>query len=308
MQKLKKVDSYLLPVRRPFNFRLTFWKPSHFSTELERHTATLSWRTFRFGKIICGVRFKMSTDGLIATVFTNSIWSNEIRVKLLTRIKFAYGLNEDITSFLYRARKIPALRKAANRLKGMRMSCPESVFEISIISLLLQNTTISRSTQMMRNLLERYGKIVSFDDVVLKCFFAPKDLCNVTEDDLRRECRLGYRAKYLPAITKFFLDVDDDGLRSLNRQNVLSKLKSIKGIGPYTANIIASHALRDPNAAALDGWNTKIAAKVFLDREDVTANEMCAEIQRIIPGFAGLALLYLTEYNYLDKPVSPITH
>lgn len=305
-EKLKKACCFRLGVKKPFHFRCTFWKPSHFPTELEMHTEALSWRTFRFGKAVCGCRFEVDSDELMVTIFSNDRLSDEMRRRLVTRINTSYGLTEDISGFLSLARKIPALRSATQNLAGMRMSCPESIFEIAVISLLLQNTTVQRSSQMMRNLLDFYGKVVNFDGVTLRCFFAPEDLLDVTEEALREKCRLGYRAKYLPAFAKFFSEVDDDELRALGRDTVLSRLQSIKGVGPYTANIVASHALRDKGVVALDVWNTKIAGVAFLGREDASAEEVSVELHRILPGLAGLALLYLIEYKYYKNPVAPL--
>lgn len=305
-EKLKKVCCLRLNVKNPFHFRCTFWKPSHFPTDLEMHTETTSWRTFRFGRTACGGRFEVEGDQVIVTVFSDQRLSAETRKRLVTRINASYGLTEDISGFLSQARKVPVLRSAARNLAGMRMSCPESIFEIAVISLLLQNTTVKRSSQMMRNLLDLYGKVVTFDGVTLRCFFSPEDLLGVTEEELREKCRLGYRAKYLPAFSKFFSEVDDDELRALGRDAVLSRLQSIKGVGPYTANIVASHALRDKAVVALDVWNTKIAGSAFLGREDASSEEVTAELQRVMPGVAGLALLYLIEHKYYRNPVAPL--
>lgn len=46
---LEHVDSLTVPVKEPFNFRYTLWKPSHFATGLEQHSHDRSWRTFRIG-------------------------------------------------------------------------------------------------------------------------------------------------------------------------------------------------------------------------------------------------------------------
>lgn len=303
---LDHVETLRLDVREPFHFRCTIWKPSHFPTGLEAHTQTVSWRTFRFGETICGVRLEMKSSQLEAAVSATPSWTSAVKDRLVRRLEAAYGLREDIGSFLTQAARVPALAEPVGVLAGMRMSCPESLFEIAVISLLLQNTTIHRSTQMMRNLLTRYGKQVVFDDVTLQCFFSPEEILNVSEDELRAECRLGYRAKYLPAFAGFFSAMDDDDLREQPREHVLEALQSIKGVGPYTAGVVASHALRDPAAVGLDVWNTKLAGRAFLGREDANSTEVRAALEKTVPGNAGLALLYLVEHQYLANPLVPL--
>lgn len=67
---LTRVDTLRLPVKQPFNFRYTLWKPSHFATGLEQHSQERSWRTFRVGELVCGVVLTMDgSDTVRADVF-----------------------------------------------------------------------------------------------------------------------------------------------------------------------------------------------------------------------------------------------
>jgi hypothetical protein len=76
--QLYQVDTLKLNYSLPFNFRYTFWKPSHFRTDLECHSKSVSWRTFRFGQTLCGIRFEIERKELIASVFANDSWSQEV--------------------------------------------------------------------------------------------------------------------------------------------------------------------------------------------------------------------------------------
>jgi 3-methyladenine DNA glycosylase/8-oxoguanine DNA glycosylase len=299
-EHLRFVGKYRLPVRSPFNFRYTFWKPSHFQTELEYHTKLASWRTFRLGPTICGVRFEMDKREIVATVYEKGPWSDKICDRLLKQINMAYGLSEDISPFLRAADREPLLNKAVKNLRGMRISCPENIFEIAIVSLLLQNTTVNRTEQMMFSLLDRYGKLVEFDGVTLRCFFSPKDMLKVTEEELREKCRLGYRAKYLPEFAKYFSAAKNDNLRDMNQESAIAELKKIRGVGPYTADVITSHALRSHNTVALDVWNTKIISLELFGSNDVCPDMVRDKLNKIIPGYAGLTTLYIIENNYIS--------
>lgn len=304
--RLEEVDNLLFETRQPFNFRYTFWKPSHFDTGLEMHSPPVSWRSFRFGSTLCGVRFEMKEKKLAARVFAAGDWNTEIRSRLIRRINLAYGLSEDISTFLSLAASVTEMRSPLRILKGMRMSCPESLFEIAVVSLLLQNTTIQRTTQMMTKLLNRYGSLVEFDNVYLRVFFSPEQMLPITENELRVECRLGYRAKYLPEFAKFFSVEDDDALRELPQETIMSNIQKIKGVGPYTAGIIASHALRDPSKLALDVWNTKLFAKIFSWEEGLEAKIVLEKFEKLFPNYEGLAGLYILEHHYIDTPMLPL--
>jgi 3-methyladenine DNA glycosylase/8-oxoguanine DNA glycosylase len=128
-------------------------------------------------------------------------------------------------------------------------------------------------------------------------------MLNVTEQELRDVCRLGYRAKYLPAFANYFGKHDPDSLMELNRESIMAELQSIKGVGPYTAGVIASHALRDTEAVGLDTWNRKIVAKALLGLDDADPDVVLAKLKKLFPGYPGTALMYLVENEYINSPV-----
>lgn len=303
---LRAVDFFRLPVKEPFNFRLTTWKPSHFATGLESHSATSTRRSFRLGNAFVAVELSMQTEMLSVSVFAKGRWTDDMRVRLGKRLDRAYGLSEDISAFAKRAANNASTKDAARQLHGMRISCPESVFEISVISLLLQNTTIIRSTRMMELLLNHYGAIVQAPGWSLKAFFSPSELLEVSEPEFRETCRLGYRAKYLPRFAEFFSVNSDESLVEMMPGALRAAVEQIKGVGPYTSNVIASHAMRDPDALPLDVWNRRLLARSLLGVSDATAAEVQSRLNSLFPGYAGLAALYLIEAEYLSKPLDPI--
>lgn len=301
------VDTFDLKPSQPFDFRHTLWKPSHFNTGLEKHTLKRTWRTFRLGERLCGTVLLMRSRGrLEVQVYSTSEWVPADTDKLRHRIVHAYGLNEDLSEFLRIASQVSSFRTPLHALNGMRQSCPENLFEIAIVSLLLQNATIARTTQMMVNLLTHYGREVVFDGVTLRAFFTPSEILNVPETTFREKDRLGYRAKYIGRFAEFFIKYDPDTVATVDKQVLISQFQSIKGVGPYTAAIIASHAVRDHSALGLDVWNRKILAEHILGVADAEPGVVASKMQRLFPGYEGLAGLYFIENEYRLRPVVPL--
>lgn len=195
------------------------------------------------------------------------------------------------------------MRPVVDRLAGMRISCPESLFEIAMIGLLLQNTTIHRTISMFTWLMDRFGKTVNFDNQSLKVFFTPNDLIGIDELVFRNEGRFGYRSKFIPEFAKFFAKRDDEMLRMMSLPTLLMELGNIKGVGPYTSGVIVGSALRDKAAIVLDVWNRKIIARRLLDAEDIDSETLKNHLLKLFGDQAGLAVLYLTEYEFLDSAV-----
>lgn len=298
------VDTLRLAVKQPFNFRYTLWKPSHFATGLEQHSADTSWRTFRVGELLTGVVMAMEdAETLRAEVYADGAWQEADRDRLTARLTHSYGLDEDISAFVAQAEQVPSMREPLAALAGMRQSCPENLFEIAIISLLLQNATVARTTQMMTNLLDHYGRVVEFDGVTLKAFFTPEEIAGADEATFRERDRLGYRAKYIGRFAEFFAIHDPDVADHADKSELMREFQTIKGVGPYTASIIASHAVRDPSALGLDVWNRKLLAKRLLGVDDTEADAVMAEMTRLFPGYEGLAGLYVIEDAYREQAV-----
>jgi 3-methyladenine DNA glycosylase/8-oxoguanine DNA glycosylase len=292
-----------ISVKMPFDFRHTFWKPSHFVTGLEVHSPTTSWRTFRIGPRYCGVRCEFVNRQVEVSIYADRSLNPAELEQLRARIAHSYGLVEDQSEFLSVAAKHPAMHAPLRRFRGMRQSCPENLFEIAIISLLLQNATIQRTRQMMDNLLRHHGRIVRFDKVELRAFFTPVEIGDISEELHREQNRLGYRAKYIPRFSEFFRERGD--LLSAEVE-LLAQFQNVKGVGPYTTAIVASHASRDPSALGLDVWNRKILAKCLLGVEDAPPKEVMSACNAAFPGYEGLAALYLLEFEYIDRPLAPL--
>lgn len=302
IRALVHVDTLRLPVKRPFNFRYTLWKPSHFATGLEQHNQDTSWRTFRIGELLCGVVMTMdNADTLRAEVYSDGSWHETARDRLASRLTHSYGLDEDISAFVALAQRVEAMREPLAALAGMRQSCPENLFEIATISLLLQNATIARTTQMMTNLLNHYGQLAKFDGLTLKAFFTPEEITGIDEAAFRERDRLGYRAKYIGRFAEFFRKHDPNEVDHADKAELMRQFQEIKGVGPYTAAIIAGHAVRDPSALGLDVWNRKLLAQRLFGLDDTEARAVMTEMTRLFPRYEGLAALYFIEETYRKR-------
>lgn len=304
---LSHVHTMRVDVTPPFNYLYTMWKPSHFFTGLEVHSGTCSWRTFRLSKeTFTGARMHLSGSTLIIDVFANGYLTEEQLTYLRGHITRSYGLTETYD--------VPAQISEANehvkgffpRLHGTRISCPENVFEIAIVSLLLQNTNISRTTTMFKKLIECYGSLVAFDDVVLYSFYSPDDVLTATEAELKEHCRLGYRARYIRNFADFFSSNKESELRKLDKEDLLALLQTIKGVGTYTSNIVASSALRDTAAIPFDAWNRKILASRLYGADPADTEALRTRMVSDFGKYSGLIAMYTIENEYIDKPVVPL--
>lgn len=101
----------------------------------------------------------------------------------------------------------------------------------------------------------------------------------------------------------FFANHTSEGLQG---ENLVEVFQEIKGVGPYTAAVMASHASRDPSVFGIDVWNRKILARRIFDAPDADPEPITRRMNELFPGHAGTAALYLVEHDHLDAPVVPL--
>ncbi len=285
---------------------MTVWKPSHFPTRLEIHAKGIAWRTFVVEGRAVGVRIEDRKTVWACTVFAvPREWTEDLRGALLKRLRAAYGLDDDDRGFVRFCAEDARLSRLAGPCAGMRGSCPENVFELAVLAILLQNTTMRRSRDMLDAVLRLSGRAVRFDGLDLLCFCTPESLCEVGASRLRQEARVGYRDRVLVSVADFFRHrptcCPEGG-----RAGLMELLCRIKGVGPYTAGIVASSVFRDPRAYGLDVWKRKIITSSLELDGDMGDQELRAHLASRYAPYEGLVVDLLVERACMGEPVCPV--
>jgi len=131
----------------------------------------------------------------------------------------------------------------------------------------------------------------------------PAEIGGVDETTFRELDRLGYRARYIGRFAEFFTTHDPDEVYHASKAELMAEFQTIKGVGPYTAAIIAGSAVRDPSALGLDVWNRKLLAERLLNLSNATPDVVQAKMSELFPGYEGLAGLYVIEDVYRQQAV-----
>lgn len=305
--KLQLASTLLLKPNSGTCFRLTTWKPSHFPTQLEIHSINTSWRTFLINGVPAGVCIKAPGANWQIDIYSTPEWTLSHTQALRQRLLVAYGLTEKLNKFIAMAKQHPVLSAVPASFQGMYSSCPENIFELGLLAILLQNTTVNRSRDMLAAMLRMCGTLVEFDGVSLYCFFHPRELAALGCERLRNEARVGYRDKVLISFAEFFSGRDDlTDFFSQSSDATIAELLKIKGVGPYTAGVIASSVFRNPRQYGLDVWNRKILSQLLTGSDELSNDSLRDLIREEFAPYEGLAVEMLVESVHLVRPVCPI--
>jgi DNA-3-methyladenine glycosylase II len=297
----------------PFNFDCTVYVPHYFPTPDREWKPGVMWQTLNLNGRLFGL--KMEDKGTIddpkikLTIYSKSRVSQQKTEGIVRELEWKYGLHEDICDFFKEFEHDKFLKATLKRLRGMRDNCANSLYELLIISIVLQNATVRRTVQMMNNLFNSYGTRLRFDNKELSAYWSPEDLSKVSEDKLRL-LKVGYRAKMIKSVSEAFAnrEIDERKLREMSTGNAKKELMKLYGVGPATAEIILSGYLRRYDTFDLKGkfWEQKILSRVMFKKKLVSNEEIAEEFDSRYGKWKGLAFHYIFTdlfWRHREKPI-----
>src|SRR5713101_1882603 len=130
----------------PFHFDGTFHKPSHFPAPMQAWQTGRFWQALRVGRRLYGVQIDdvgtNSEPGLRVSLFDNRDVSQRDLDLLRSELVWRFDLDTNLSEFARLAQKDQRFRAVFRRWRGMRDSCFNSIYELLVIAILLQNATV----------------------------------------------------------------------------------------------------------------------------------------------------------------------
>ena len=298
--------------KAPFNFDATVHKPSHFPAPIEHYLESIYWQTMRFGSKVLGL--KMENKGTIENPAIRLTFFSEARLMkketdtIVKEIQWRFDLDGDLSEFSDRVKHDNLLGPVLQKWQGMHVSCGNSLYELLVISIVLQNATVRRTVQMMEALLDKYGTKVKFDGKELYAFWEPERLERATEQELR-ELKVGYRAKYLKKTSEDFVNgvVDEFKLRQMSMEEAKKELDKLYGVGPASASILLFEALHHYDTIEKIGpWEQKIYSHLLFNKELIPAETILQEIHKRYGKWKTLAMHYIFEDLFWKRKTQKI--
>lgn len=184
---------------------------------------------------------------------------------------------------------------------GMRI-LKQDLWETLISFIISQQNSIPKITKTINILCERFGTLDYFqtDSVgTLKNYYkfpTPGQISILSLSELQSGTMLGYRAEY---ILKIAQDVQNERfelnkLYSLNCEDAIKKLQTIKGVGPKVANCVSLYGLHLMESYPIDTWMEKIISE---DYSQYSSKDYMKYINSKYTGFQG----YIQQIQFYFK-------
>ena len=172
-----------------------------------------------------------------------------------------FDLDEDYARIRSRIdrREDPYLYRASQAGQGIRI-LRQDLWETLIAFIISQNRNIPAIRRSVELLCHAAGE--RREDRSGRAYYSFPDPESVAalDDEALRECRLGYRCRYVKAAAEHVLDgkLNAGALQSVSDREVLEELMKVCGVGIKVASCVALFALHRTDAFPIDTWIRKV--------------------------------------------------
>jgi len=285
----------------PYNFDANFHKPSHFPSSDNFWKKGKYWITMVWGGQELGLKFEnigtISKPKTRVNIYSRKTLLEKFFDGLIPEIRWRFNFDLDISEFCEKFKADKVLGPIIKKWKGMKPIAANSLYETLVIYVVLQNATVRRSVQMLENLFEKLGKKVEFDEKVLSAFWEPSQMARSTEQVLR-DLKVGYRAKYLLKISEQFAkgEIDEFALRKMSMDEIKKEMLKLYGIGPASVGyLLFEDFYFCDKLEKIPPWEQKIMSRLIFKKKLVPAEKIVEFLRENYSGWEKLAFHYIWE-------------
>jgi len=253
----------------PFSFRLTVRKPAGWDlfTSEEIYDDETLWTAIRLGRRPVGLKIQsrgtIQRPRVLVRVYSSREMSRQDRAKLRATLTVSLGADQDLNYFYAFAMKDEILKHTVESLYGMHDTQAVTLFNSVILSICLQMARLKRSEEMMDAINRKYGETIRFDKRQVVLQPTAERISRLDPKVLAKECKLGYRAKYIVGAAKMivagFPTIQE--IMEMPPEKAKEKLIELPGVGDYAADIINPHA-----GFPIDAWSVDVFGLLFFGK------------------------------------------
>lgn len=215
--------------------------------------------------------------------------------KLVEKVVYLFGLDEDLTGLEELGETDPNLRRALKALPGYRLKATPTLEEMVLSAVISQNCSREMFLKMYWRFVERFGRRTRVDGETWCAFPTTRELLAANWEELKG-C-VAYRAATVMSVAK---SLDGDMVRRIVAgppSEGVALLRGVKGVGEYTAWATQLYGLRRYNLIFVDRYVQKLLGKLYLGREKVSPRGIRVFAREMWGDWQGYALDVLIAYH-----------
>ena len=217
-----------------------------------------------------------------------------VLMPLLAKIRQQFDLEAHPQMIHRHLQEDVLLAQQVKTTPGLRVPGTFDTFELAIRAVLGQQVSVAGATTVAGRLVQRFGTPVETPfSHVTHHFPCPQVICQLSIDQLAGIGIPGARAATLQNVAQFALKGGFQQAADSSLDEAIMQMKTVRGVGEWTAQYIAMRALRFPDAFPAGDLGLQKAAALASDPEETRWSEkqLLARSQQWSPWRAYAALL-----------------
>ncbi len=267
----------------PFDFKLTVRKPAgwDFLTSKEVFEGRTMWTGMRFRGRPVGLKIEsrgtVKHPRVLVGAYADGGISDRDADELKKTLAVCLGAEQDLRDFYDFASNDEILKHAVRDLYGMHDTQGASLFSSVSLSICLQMARLKRSMEMTNEIDKKYGETIEFDGKRIVLQPSAERIAGLDPKAFAKECKLGYRAKYIVGaakmIEKGFPDIQE--IMKMPAEEAKEKLTELPGVGDYAADIINPHG-----GFPIDAWSVDVFGLLFFGQQPKERREAIESVKQ----------------------------
>lgn len=239
------IKRYELPVAQPFRLDLTASVLRRLSTNVvDVFTAEGSYlRALGEPGNAVLVRVSQPQPGTLDVVLEGN---RSAHARTLAAVRRILGTDRTLPRFDRAARRIAWLRPLAERMRGVKPPRYPTLWEACVNAVLFQQISIHAAGAILRRLIVALGSPATFNDgLTMPLFPSAQTTLRASDGELQAAGLSANKIAALRHIAQGLAsgEVTEATLETLSSEDAATVLRSIKGIGPWTAAVILLRGL-----------------------------------------------------------------
>jgi len=224
----------------------------------------------------------------------------EIKEKLLEKLHYIFQFEDNHDNVLSAfSQKDEYLAKVVRYCRGLRIMRDLNKEYRILEAIITQNTSIRMIKIMQRLLFLNFGDMIQIGDD--KIFTYPK-IEKIAEEnviDLKKKCKLGYRAQYVKDIAQQILlgNLSSQKLEKMPTEEAKKYLMSFRGIGKKVSDLILMYGFGKGDVFPLDIWIKKAIKREYFESQEVSEKEIYKWAREYFKEHASLFNLMIFLYE-----------
>lgn len=233
-------------------------------------------------------------DKLLVTS-RNGILSGTDKTSIMTYIREWFDLDTNLEPFYRLAKQDALLKPLVKSYHGYRIVGQPDLFESLVWAVLGQQINLAFAYTLKGRFVTEFGKQVVLEGVPHFIFPSPEVVSEIKPEQLLALQFSRQKAAYTINIAKAFLqgEVSKEKLQGLTIEEAKQVLRTIKGVGNWTANYALMKTFRYPDAFPLEDAGLHNALKQQLKLKSKPSLEQVKKIFKKYKGWEAYATLYL---------------